>query len=565
MKISNGVSKKTIITIIIAIVVIAGLSYGIYKYFSSAPVSEEEEEKETKGEVSILLENLKQETGIDFSEELKVEFPWYIEAGGGSGEVDIQGKGFEALGVSSQDHKNVESFFEDNGFEIDPYNVASGTVAGLTGYKKEEIVCTVAGRMWLDEQGMPIEEDKNDVEVKCGKLAETADWNSYTNEKYGYSFKYPKNCLYGPLSGDCKQSLPEERPEECLCYLNAENPDEVSLGTFTGEKPILSGASFTVSHHSTDMYNPPDNADLIEWLKEKFITLDIPNEANIEIDGVLGAKIYIPQSPMAFSYEEIFFIKDNKLFDINMIDVDNENNRELYDKILSTFKFSDAGLANPATVYCLEIGGELIQIVDEKGVAGYCILPDNRICAEWKLFYSEGEECVPPEEPAETSSKTNTIAIMKTNFGEIKIELFSADAPKTVENFIKLSESGFYNATKFHRVIKGFMIQAGDPLSKDDSLKDKWGTGGPGYSFLDEIHSNNHNVAGTISMANAGPNTNGSQFFINTNDNGFLDTKHTVFGRVIAGMDVVRSIENVSTQGPDRPVNNVIIQSIKIP
>ena len=158
----------------------------------------------------------------------------------------------------------------------------------------------------------------------------------------------------------------------------------------------------------------------------------------------------------------------------------------------------------------------------------------------------------------------NIIAIMQTNFGEIKIELFPSDAPKTVENFLKLAEDGFYDGTKFHRVIKGFMIQGGDPLTKDNSLKDKWGIGGPGYTFADEIHSNNHNVVGTISMANAGSDTNGSQFFINTNDNNSLDTKHTVFGKVIAGMDVVRNIESVSTEGPDRPVDNVIIQSIKI-
>ena len=394
-------SKKTII-IIVAIIVIVGLGYGAYKYFCPIPVSEEEEEeeeeKEVKGEISILLENLKQETGIDFSEELDVEFSWYIEAGGGLGEVAIQGNGFEVIGVSSQDHKNVETFFEDKGFEIDLYNVASGTVAGLIGYKKGEIVCTVAGRMWLNEQGIPIQEDKNDVEVKCGKIAETADWNSYTNEKYRYSFKYPKSCFYGPLPGHCKQSPPEERLEECLCFLNAEDLDQVSLGTFTGEKSILSGASFMVSHRSTDVYNPPNDTDLIEWLKEKFITLDIPNETNIEIDGVLGVKVYIPQSPMAFSSEEIFFIKDNKLFNINMIDVDNENNRELYDKILSTFKFLDAGLANPAAVYCLEVGGKLMQIIEEEGAAGYCVLSDGRICSEWKFFYSEGEECVSPEE-----------------------------------------------------------------------------------------------------------------------------------------------------------------------
>lgn len=163
-----------------------------------------------------------------------------------------------------------------------------------------------------------------------------------------------------------------------------------------------------------------------------------------------------------------------------------------------------------------------------------------------------------------TSPNKNVTAVMQTNFGEIKIELFSSDAPKTVENFIKLAENGFYDETKFHRVIKGFMIQGGDPLSKDDSLKDKWGTGGPEYTFADEIHSNNHNVIGTISMANAGPNTNGSQFFINTENNNFLDTKHTVFGKVIEGIDIVGKIEEVATEGPNRPIDDVIVESIRI-
>jgi len=158
----------------------------------------------------------------------------------------------------------------------------------------------------------------------------------------------------------------------------------------------------------------------------------------------------------------------------------------------------------------------------------------------------------------------NMIAIMQTNFGEIKIELFSSNAPKTVENFVKLVESDFYNGTKFHRVLKDFMIQGGDPLTKDDSLKNRWGTGGPGYAFADEIHSNNHNIVGTISMANAGPDTNGSQFFINTADNNFLDTKHTVFGKIIEGMDVVRNMENVATEDSDRPIDDVIIENIKM-
>ncbi len=158
----------------------------------------------------------------------------------------------------------------------------------------------------------------------------------------------------------------------------------------------------------------------------------------------------------------------------------------------------------------------------------------------------------------------NMKAILKTNYGDIEIEFRKEGTPKTIENFIKLAKEGFYDGTKFHRVIKGFMIQGGDPLSKDDTVKDRWGTGGHGYQFDDEIDTDNHNNKGTIAMANAGPNTNGSQFFINVADNNFLDTKHTVFGEVINGMDVVETIENAETFSDDKPVESVIIKSISI-
>lgn len=154
-------------------------------------------------------------------------------------------------------------------------------------------------------------------------------------------------------------------------------------------------------------------------------------------------------------------------------------------------------------------------------------------------------------------------ALLKTNKGDIEITLDDR-TPDTTANFVKLAEEGFYNRVKFHRVIKGFMIQGGDPLSKDEEIADRWGTGGPGYQFNDEIHPENSNVAGSISMANAGPNTNGSQFFINTADNGFLNSKHTVFGNVTAGMDVVTSIENTETAAADRPVEHIEIISIEI-
>src|SRR3990167_694699 len=147
---------------------------------------------------------------------------------------------------------------------------------------------------------------------------------------------------------------------------------------------------------------------------------------------------------------------------------------------------------------------------------------------------------------------------LHTNKGDITIELLS-DAPHTVANFTKLAGEGFYNNTKFHRVIAGFMIQCGDPLSKDDSQAARWGTGGPGYQFADEIHANNQNAIGTISMANAGPNTNGSQFFINTANNNFLDTKHTVFGKVTAGLDVKKQIKPPPRGKKARPIEPMIV------
>ncbi|MEK7575995.1 MAG: peptidylprolyl isomerase [Patescibacteria group bacterium] len=152
---------------------------------------------------------------------------------------------------------------------------------------------------------------------------------------------------------------------------------------------------------------------------------------------------------------------------------------------------------------------------------------------------------------------------MKTNFGDIKLDLFSKDASVTVDNFIKLSKSGFYKGTKFHRVIKDFMIQGGDPNSKDSNWSDD-GTGGPGYIFKDEINQYKL-IRGVIAMANAGPDTNGSQFFILTKDSAtWLDGKHTVFGKVIEGINVVDKIENLKTNANDHPIEDAIILNIEI-
>jgi cyclophilin family peptidyl-prolyl cis-trans isomerase len=147
-------------------------------------------------------------------------------------------------------------------------------------------------------------------------------------------------------------------------------------------------------------------------------------------------------------------------------------------------------------------------------------------------------------------------ASMKTTEGTVVFELFDDDAPQTVANFRKLAGDGFYDGVTFHRVIKGFMIQGGDP--------DGTGRGGPGYQFDDEI--NEHKlVRGALAMANAGPDTNGSQFFVVTADETpWLDGKHTVFGRVTSGMEVVDKIQNVPTTAGDRPAEPVVIASIQL-
>ena len=148
-------------------------------------------------------------------------------------------------------------------------------------------------------------------------------------------------------------------------------------------------------------------------------------------------------------------------------------------------------------------------------------------------------------------------ATLETNQGTIGLELFDADAPKTVENFRTLSGDGFYDGVVFHRVIPDFMIQGGDPTGT--------GTGGPGYTFEDEINERPV-VRGWLAMANAGPNTNGSQFFVVTADAcPWLDGLHTVFGRVTAGMDVVDAIGNAATDAQDRPLDEIRIESVRIP
>ncbi len=154
-------------------------------------------------------------------------------------------------------------------------------------------------------------------------------------------------------------------------------------------------------------------------------------------------------------------------------------------------------------------------------------------------------------------------AIIKTNLGDIEIEFYNGESPFTVNNFMNLAKIGLYNGTSFHRIIKDFMIQGGDPNSKDDDWGND-GRGGPGYRFADEFNSHLL-VRGSLAMANSGPDTNGSQFFIVTAESTpWLDGKHTNFGQVIKGMDIVDKIENLPTNENDHPTSEIVIKDIEL-
>ncbi len=155
-------------------------------------------------------------------------------------------------------------------------------------------------------------------------------------------------------------------------------------------------------------------------------------------------------------------------------------------------------------------------------------------------------------------------ATLKTNYGSVQISFLHDKAPKTVANFIKLAEDGFYDGTKFHRVIADFMIQGGDPISKDDANKDKglWGTGGPGYQFADEINDEKF-VRGVLAMANSGPNTNGSQFFVViAKETPWLAGKHTIFAKVTSGLDVALAISRAEVGARDIPKTPIILERV---
>jgi hypothetical protein len=175
---------------------------------------------------------------------------------------------------------------------------------------------------------------------------DTSDWKTYTNEEHGYSLRYPPDCTFGPMPAGCKQKPPEERPLECLCFLNAEDPDRVFLQAFTGENDSLKLAGFSVARLALD---PPPGMGVIAYMREKFPHYEeIPDEPNMEVGGLPAVGLYAPASPMAYSYAEIYLIKDDKLLLIHMQDVDEQANSELYGRISSTLDISGMEALAPA-------------------------------------------------------------------------------------------------------------------------------------------------------------------------------------------------------------------------
>jgi cyclophilin family peptidyl-prolyl cis-trans isomerase len=181
---------------------------------------------------------------------------------------------------------------------------------------------------------------------------------------------------------------------------------------------------------------------------------------------------------------------------------------------------------------------------------------DQKISSQQPITKTESNEMT----DSPTSSDSILVAIIRTNVGTIELELFEKQTPKTVENFAGLAKKGYYNGVIFHRVIDGFMIQGGDPTGTGRGGESLWGG-----KFEDEIvPALRHDSPGILSMANAGPNTNGSQFFITHAATPWLDGKHTVFGKVISGMDVVYAIGKVPRNQMDRPVNDVVMEEVLI-
>ena len=171
----------------------------------------------------------------------------------------------------------------------------------------------------------------------------TADWHTYHNDKYGYSFMYPTDCYFGQMPSDCKEKPPEERRAACLCFLDGTDPDRVFLQAFLGDGEELSLAQFNVSHYDSAVFNPPKGTDLASWIKRNFSDMfdNIPDGANMDLSGIPAVRVIHPRSPQSPGFESIYYFHNDILFEIQLLSVDHEDNVELYDQMLASFRLEE--------------------------------------------------------------------------------------------------------------------------------------------------------------------------------------------------------------------------------
>ena len=184
--------------------------------------------------------------------------------------------------------------------------------------------------------------------VGCGTATEldsdSDEWKTFTNEKFGYSFEVPAFCYEGPLPGDCKQAPPEERSEECLCHVDGTDPEFVTFQKFTITSEETSLATILIMSPGTLAYSPDEGTDLVSFIQQEWSDMglgELPDEPNLDLDGLQAVSLLIPQSQGGAAAQEVFFIKENRLFRITMIDNLVESNMELYEHFLESFAFSD--------------------------------------------------------------------------------------------------------------------------------------------------------------------------------------------------------------------------------
>jgi hypothetical protein len=180
--------------------------------------------------------------------------------------------------------------------------------------------------------------------AETGADTESAKWKTFSNDQYGYSFEVPAFCFEGPLPGECKQSPPEERAEECLCFVDGTNPDSVMFQNITITSEGFPMASVSIMSPDTPAYSPPEGSDLVIFVQQEFGEMypaEISTEPNMELDGVAALRITVAGSPGVGDYQDIFFIKENKLVKITLMDTLIENNMNIYEQILSTFNFNE--------------------------------------------------------------------------------------------------------------------------------------------------------------------------------------------------------------------------------